>query len=451
MRVVRGDSEILRRAAQYAQAGHYSQPQDGDLFSEISRTVDAIAANSPQYECKDESAVITRLNIGNTYRCNMGCTYCYNEFSSKDKKGSQAKGGMSLDVSKRMIDTLIEQSEDEKNLSLVFIGGEPLLEKKVLFETVGYAKSEASKAGKTFGIAIYTNGTLMDMNTILWANDQEVSIVVSLDGPPALNDKSRVFLNGKFTSKLVLKNIELLMRYSTNPLKRVRAVCENMSDLLPLHKYFLSLGFNEIHTQALYDENGIADEQDFYDVANLISWYKGLLLNGVVISVNPFDHVMQRLAMQGASVTSWYPCTAGRSSVGVHQNGDVYPCHHFFEEDGFKIGNVMDGLPSKADRRPYFKRVDKREPCSSCWAKYLCGGECYHRAHTNNVGYDGVLTETCKKRKAILGLIIDMFADIVVQKPEVIKDLVTGQYSQMTPEQGIFNIENLDDFVSQDR
>jgi sulfatase maturation enzyme AslB (radical SAM superfamily) len=78
-----------------------------------------------------------------------------------------------------------------------------------------------------------------------------VSLVVSLDGPPLLHDRHRVYLNGRPISRVVLKNIRLLMERSTQPIKRLRAVACEQGSMVPLHRYFLDLGFNEIHVQPL--------------------------------------------------------------------------------------------------------------------------------------------------------------------------------------------------------
>jgi len=275
----------------------------------------------------------------------------------------------------------------------VFVGGEPLLEKHALFQTVGYAHRRARAEDKTVDVAVYTNGTLMNERIIEWANETGVSLVVSLDGPPLVHDRKRIYLNGRPSSRIILKNIHLLMERSAQPVKRVRAVACDRGSMVPLHRYFLDLGFNEIHVQPVYDEDGISDSMSGQEMVDLLAWYRDRLLEGTVLGVMPFEGFLERLVHRRRAVTSWYPCTAGRSALGIGPDGRIYPCHHFLEEGRFQLGHVQQGLPGIEARRPFFRRVDQREPCRSCWARHACGGECYHRAATAGVGYTGVLPE----------------------------------------------------------
>ena len=80
------------------------------------------------------------------------------------------------------------------------------------------------KQNKIFDIAIYTNGTILSKDTILWANDNNVAFVVSLDGPPVDNDAIRTLKNGAGSSAVVLRNIRLLMEWTRFRWRRVNAV-----------------------------------------------------------------------------------------------------------------------------------------------------------------------------------------------------------------------------------
>jgi uncharacterized protein len=441
--VVRGNKDLIKRAARFANLGHGGIEPDSEDELTWQTVLSAVNELGPCKIPSEEAPVVTRLNIGNTYHCNMGCTYCYNELAVKDRKGSESPGGMSLDIAKKTIDALIAQSGNSSRLSLVFIGGEPLLEKSTLYETVDYAKKVGIQHGKRIDVAVYTNGTLMDEEVIKWSNDIGVSLVVSLDGPPLINDHNRVFLSGRPTAKIVLKNVRLLMKHSVHSVRRVRAVATEHTPLLALHRYFLDLGFNEIHIQAAYDQDGIDENESSSEILALLEWYKNLLLNGIVIGVNPFEGILERLAMRGSAITSWYPCTAGRSALGIGPKGDVYPCHHFLEEKNYYLGHVSNGLPDLEQRQPYFLRVDQREPCSSCWARHACGGECYHRAATSGRTYTGVIPDVCRSRKSLIGLTLDLFAEIATRKPDVFAKLITKNYSVVSLKESAYHSQDL--------
>jgi uncharacterized protein len=433
--------DTLRRAERFAALGHDSAitPDDQRWLAGLLATVRASVPLQPPDE---REPFITRLNIGNTYRCNMGCTYCYNELDIKDIKGSESSGGLSLDTARQAIDALVAQAPAGRPLSLVFIGGEALLELRTLRQVIDYAQQCCADTGHALSIAVYTNGTLMTRPVIRWANEHGVSLVVSLDGPPKQNDVHRIFRAGRPTSRLVLRNIRLLMEESDQVLRRVRAVAVRSVDLVALHQYLFDLGFNEIHVQPVYDETGI-DTGSADAMADLLAWYLDKLRAGTIISVLPFENFFERFLARGDAVTNWYPCTAGRSSLGVGPDGRVYPCHHFLEESAFEVGHVSRGLPAIEERRNLFRQVNDREPCSGCWARHACGGECYHRAHTAGAGYTGVLPEVCRSRKSQIGLALDGYAQLAREHPAALQDLALKRYSAVGPRWDAYEIDDL--------
>lgn len=447
--IVGGGRSLLDKAARYANAGHYEEPLtevERDALEQVDQALERIKLPEPLTNNPD---AVTRLNVGNTYHCNMGCSYCYNELDLKDRKGSEVPGGMSLETARATVDALIAQSRAERMLSLVFIGGEPLLSRPVLVESIRYANERAAEHGKRMKISVYTNGTMMNSAVLQWADENSVSLVVSLDGPPVLNSR-RVYLSGMPTSTAVLRNIKRLVRHSKQELLRVRAVATQGVDLVALHKYFLDLGFNEIHVQPMYDENGIDTISDD-EALRLLDWYRYNLMAGNIISVMPFEGFLERLMWRGRATASWYPCSAGRSALGVGPDGKIYPCHHFLEEKEFELGDVRYGLPIVEVRKPYFKRVDERNPCKSCWARHVCGGECYHRAHASGAGYDGVLPRTCKSRKTMIGMTIELFAELAKNRPDVLRRAVVKDYSRPTPNWEAYDYQDLSPYLVADR
>ena len=74
---------------------------------------------------------------------------------------------------------------------------------------------------------------------------------------------------------------------------------------------------------------------------------------------------------------SHYPCGAGRQMLAVSAEGDLFPCHRFVGVTKYKVGNLDD---DSAVSLPVFdgSPIESSSQCSGCFAKYLCGGACYH-------------------------------------------------------------------------
>ena len=87
-----------------------------------------------------------------TNNCNMACDYCY---VSNSKICT-----MSFDTAKKAVDLVCMKSKEENGSSsgIVFFGGEPLIEKDLIFDTVDYCRRKGKETGRFFHFKITTNG-----------------------------------------------------------------------------------------------------------------------------------------------------------------------------------------------------------------------------------------------------------------------------------------------------
>ena len=136
--------------------------------------------------------VIKALCLHVAHTCNLNCSYC---FASQGKYHGE-RALMPLEVSKRAIDFLIENSGTRRNLEVDFFGGEPLMNWDVVKETVAYARSVEKAHGKNFRFTLTTNGVLIDDEVIDFCNREMSNVVLSLDGRKEIHDATRVDLAG---------------------------------------------------------------------------------------------------------------------------------------------------------------------------------------------------------------------------------------------------------------
>jgi uncharacterized protein len=436
---------VAERARRFAAASHGAAdltPEEQEEWEDLKRL---IATPSFPEPADNGSTTINQLVIGNTYHCNMGCTYCYNELDTKDKKGSEVPQGMDWETARVSIQQVLDQADPKNPVRIFFIGGEPLLERRILEQGVEYAETYAAGLGVRVKFNVYTNGTLLTPRTLEWCEQHRISLILSLDGPPALN-ADRVFLSGRPTSKIVLRNIRRMVETQTSPLRRIRAVGQPGTPLVALHKYLVGLGFNEVHVQPMYNNDGITATGEA-EMIELLDWWTTNLEKGVVIDIMPYGAFFQKILMQGKAVSSWYPCQAARNAVTVGPDGRVYSCHHAIEEPAFEMGHISKGLPVVEIRQKHFKRVDEREPCNSCWAKHICGGECYHRSLSAGAGEFGTLPHACRERKALIGFALDAFSRIARTNPDALRRLAVGDLSKPEPQERAYQAADLADFV----
>jgi uncharacterized protein len=406
--------------------------------------LEALAARPVFRPATDTPKHIIQLNVGNTHHCNLACTYCYNELPTQRPKEKEA--WMSDETARTMVDALLAQAGDAPTVSLVWIGGEALLQKKLIQDTVDYARAQAAPLGKDVGVVVYSNGVTLTPDVVAWANEKTVSLVVSVDGPPRVHDRDRLFAGGRPSARIVLENVRHFMEASTQPVRRVRAVSVGRKPQLPLHQYLFDLGFNEIQVQAAYDEKTTDGANGVADLDALLSWYETLLLSGVTIAIEPYAGIIEKLLAGGDAPGNFYPCGAGNTLAGITPDGGVVACHHFVRDPAPPMGHVNDGLPSPEARAGLSLPVLDREPCQGCWARHVCGGDCYHRALTAGLGYTGVMTQECDSKRDLYARTIELYARVSRRRPEVLQDLVERNLTELSPNPHAYEVEDLSSY-----
>lgn len=437
--------QVAERARRFAAASHGAADLTAEEQEEWDDLNRLLASPTFPEPADNDSTRINQLVIGNTYHCNMGCTYCYNELDTKDLKGSEVPQGMEWETARRSIEEVLAQADTKRPVRIFFIGGEPLLEREILEKSVAYAEQLSEQTGVRVQFVVYTNGTLLTRKTLDWCEEHRISLIVSLDGPPALNS-DRVLLSGRPTSRIVLRNIRRMMDKQSATMRRVRSVSQVGTPLVPLHRYLVALGFNEVHVQPMYDTEGITAVGEA-EMLDLLEWWTGELERGVVLDIMPYSAFFQKILMQGKAASSWYPCLAARNAVTVGPDGRVYSCHHAIEETDFELGHISRGLPIVEVRQKHYKRVDEREPCGSCWARNICGGECYHRSLSAGAGEFGTLPAACKERKTLIGFALDAFTRVARSNPESLRRLATGRLTVCEPREDAYAASDLREFM----
>src|SRR6185295_9573738 len=103
------------------------------------------------------SPPLRALSLAIAQKCNLGCTYCY---AQQGEFGSAPKN-MELADALRAVELLVGTAEPGARLNLAFLGGEPLVNRKVLRAATERALELAGGRGATITFSITTNGTLL--------------------------------------------------------------------------------------------------------------------------------------------------------------------------------------------------------------------------------------------------------------------------------------------------
>lgn len=144
--------------------------------------------------------------------CNLRCKYCV--FSDAyPLYPNHKKRKMSLNTALRAVDWFVELIDPQifkkpyRKIGLNFFGGEPLLNMNVITRVLEHT---SNKYPNLFNYFLTTNGTLLTEKNIEIFTKYNVHIALSLDGPLFEHDRNRMFIDGKGSYEVIIKNLKII-------------------------------------------------------------------------------------------------------------------------------------------------------------------------------------------------------------------------------------------------
>ena len=92
---------------------------------------------------------------------------------------------------------------------LGFYGGEPLLNYKLIEQSVNYAKEIIRD--KEISFSLTTNATLITPQIAKFLVENEFEILISLDGPKDIHNENRIFINGNGSFNSTIEGIKVIL------------------------------------------------------------------------------------------------------------------------------------------------------------------------------------------------------------------------------------------------
>ncbi len=176
-------------------------------------------------------------------RCNLACTYCYVYFSEDDNWKRQPKF-MSSETAWITARKIREHLEFHKknDASIIFHGGEPMLGGlKHIDELTTIIAESFRGSGIKLSVGMQSNLLLFDEKIGDLMLDRGMTVGVSLDGPPHINDIARVDHAGRPSSKNLETKLKLLNSSKYKELfSGILCVINPVTDPVEVTKYLLS-------------------------------------------------------------------------------------------------------------------------------------------------------------------------------------------------------------------
>ncbi len=203
---------------------------DGSMFEDLGNGVtkrQLATALSPR---------IQELIILPTEKCNLRCTYCYEDFAIGRMKESTQLGLERL---------MARRVPDLTKLAISWFGGEPLTAQAVVLRLSKYAHELCLEHGTDFSGGLTTNAYLLDFDLFEeLVSYRQNFYQITLDGWGSVHDEVRNFANRKGTFDRIWSNL-LAMKNSTAHFEiilRIHVRRENI-DSLPILMVELARAF----------------------------------------------------------------------------------------------------------------------------------------------------------------------------------------------------------------
>lgn len=342
--------------------------------------------------------VIKALCLHVAHTCNLNCSYC---FASQGKYHGE-RALMPFEVSKRAIDFLIENSGTRRNLEVDFFGGEPLMNWDVVKKTVAYARSVEKEYGKNFRFTLTTNGVLIDDEVIDFCNREMSNVVLSLDGRKEIHDATRVDLAGNGSYDKIVPKFRKLVEARGGKNYYMRGTFTHRNpDFTKDVLHMADLGFTELSMEPVVaapdDPMALtpADIEIVKEQYEILA--KEMLRREKEGRGFTFYHYMIDLTAGPCIYKRISGCGSGTEYMAVTPWGDLYPCHQFVGEGGYKLGDIRRGVTNEALREDFRScNAYARPECADCWAKLYCSGGCAANAFHASGTIRGVYSPGCE-------------------------------------------------------
>lgn len=348
-----------------------------------------------------KNSVVKAMCLHIAHDCNLRCQYCFAGTGSYEGN----RGLMSLEVGKKAIDFVIQNSGNRRNIEIDFFGGEPLLNFDVVKGIVSYAREEEKKYNKNFRFTITTNGILLDEEKKQYINENMGNIVLSLDGRKEVNDRMRKRVDGTGTYDSIVGKFRDIAESRGQDNYYVRGTFTRYNlDFAKDVLHFADLGFKQVSVEPV-----VAEQTEDYalreeDILPIYREYEKLAVEYVKRRKEGkgfnFFHFMIDLEGGPCVAKRLSGCGSGHEYVAVTPDGDIYPCHQFVGDESMKMGSVFSGI-ERDDIKKMFEdsNVYTKPACQDCFAKFYCSGGCPANAYKYCGDINTPLELTCKLQR----------------------------------------------------
>ncbi len=285
-----------------------------------------------------------------TNQCNLSCTYCY-EFGEDKVATPEGKPKfMDLETAKTRSILLLAESAGRASGAHHLLRRRNADELSAAEERGGVCERTSRRAGPLHRFQPDHQRHAADARHHRVSFGEQIGVTVSMDGPPELHDKLRVFANGRGSYDIIEPRVRALIQgHRTRPITARVTLTNGVTDVVRIYRHLKhDLGFHEVgfapvttSPDRLYaiNEKGMDGVLDQFHMLGG-EWLEYALRG----EMHGFSNVSDTIAELYQGVNKSHPCGAALGLMGVGPSGDIAPCHRFVDSDTHSLGNVSTGI-----------------------------------------------------------------------------------------------------------
>jgi len=287
-----------------------------------------------------------------TSACNLSCSYCYLG-PLPDKLTPRERD---IGPARRTLENLFDDLRVGPRLSLLFIGGEPLIAFDVIKELTECVTALCIQHSVELEVKITSNGTVMNERIADWIATHNVSFTVSTDGRfqtynrplKQLGESNPLQKLGRF---LDLRKVQVRCTLRPEQFLKQKDVFGDLLSYTPHAIYIEPVRALPVTSADLH--NYVQGLSELYELCQRLGVWEGQL-----------DAAFA--AVQRGQVSRSH-CGAGASHLVLRSDGSISGCANLSTPE------------QRSKLQPYHYDVDADSTCGRCGIRYVCqaiGGAC---------------------------------------------------------------------------
>ena len=336
------------------------------------------------------------ITVKATRLCNLRCTYCHDW-----------RAGAGHTMSFEVLAHLVHASCTDPThgaVSFGWHGGEPMVLPISFYETALALQARYRRPGQVIQNRMQTNATLVTDEWAAFLAREGFGVGVSVDGPRAVHDRTRIRIDGTGSFDGVMAGIERLRAHGLDPgilltvdRGTVAYGAERTFEFL-LSIGTRAVGFNPVQPSNDQAAGTAGDQYLSRSEMNrfLIDLHRCWVDHGDPgIRIRELDAITKRI--DGAAHST---CILDGDCVGtffaVEPNGDIAHCDRFHGQEEYQFGSIMDGGFDRVRRdvKLHERRAEdaaRADLRRSCEHFDVCSGGCPQQtflAERHDPGHD---------------------------------------------------------------